>query len=205
MSRHAVCPGFAGFPCGHIGNIVALREPSLATKRRYGPSEVATAQTREKTLEGQQAAAARGNHGGRSKVLDEDDVLFARALRDKGTPMPGTAKTRGNGSKDVARLVARHPRKRPGRFRHPRGSCGVAAWPHVVSVRVGSLPSTRPYSSRALDETGGRARERVARPPVCRGTRAVRTVVRGTGCDLPRAGPHGSRASAGCHRPHAPD
>jgi len=119
MSRHAVCPGFAGFPCGHIGNIVALREPSLATKRRYGPSEVATAQTREKTLEGQQAAAARGNHGGRSKVLDEDDVLFARALRDKGTPMPGTAKTRGNGSKDVARLVARHPRKRPGRFRRP--------------------------------------------------------------------------------------
>jgi DNA invertase Pin-like site-specific DNA recombinase len=34
---------------------------------------------REKTLEGQQAAAARGNHGGRPKVLDEDDVLFARA------------------------------------------------------------------------------------------------------------------------------
>jgi DNA invertase Pin-like site-specific DNA recombinase len=43
---------------------------------------------REKTLEGQQAAAARGNHGGRPKVIDEDDVLFARALRDKGTPMP---------------------------------------------------------------------------------------------------------------------
>ncbi|MBT8163039.1 MULTISPECIES: recombinase family protein [Arthrobacter] len=40
------------------------------------------------TLEGQQAAAARGNHGGRPKVIDEDDVLFARALRDKGTPIP---------------------------------------------------------------------------------------------------------------------
>jgi DNA invertase Pin-like site-specific DNA recombinase len=43
---------------------------------------------REKTLEGQQAAAARGNHGGRPKVIDEDMLTFARALRDKGTPMP---------------------------------------------------------------------------------------------------------------------
>lgn len=42
---------------------------------------------REKTLEGQQAAAARGNHGGRPKVIDDDDVLLARALREKGTPM----------------------------------------------------------------------------------------------------------------------
>ncbi|MFC7641335.1 recombinase family protein [Streptosporangium lutulentum] len=47
---------------------------------------------RGKTLEGQQAAAARGNHGGRPKVLDEDDVLFARALRDRGTPMPDIVK-----------------------------------------------------------------------------------------------------------------
>jgi DNA invertase Pin-like site-specific DNA recombinase len=34
---------------------------------------------REKTLEGQQAAAASGNHGRRPEVIDEDDVLFARA------------------------------------------------------------------------------------------------------------------------------
>ncbi len=47
---------------------------------------------RDKTLEGQQAAAARGNHGGRPKVIDENDVLFARALRDKGTPMPDIVK-----------------------------------------------------------------------------------------------------------------
>jgi DNA invertase Pin-like site-specific DNA recombinase len=47
---------------------------------------------RDKTLEGQQAAAARGNHGGWPKVIDEDDVLFARALRDKGTPMPDIVK-----------------------------------------------------------------------------------------------------------------
>jgi hypothetical protein len=47
---------------------------------------------REKTLEGQRAAAARGNHGGRPKVLDEDDVLFARALRDKGTRCPTSSR-----------------------------------------------------------------------------------------------------------------
>jgi DNA invertase Pin-like site-specific DNA recombinase len=46
---------------------------------------------REKTLEGQQAAAAKGNHGGRPKVIDPDMVIFARALRDQGTPMPDIA------------------------------------------------------------------------------------------------------------------
>jgi Resolvase, N terminal domain len=44
---------------------------------------------REKTLEGQQAAAAKGNHGGRPKVIDDDMLTFARALKDKGTPDPG--------------------------------------------------------------------------------------------------------------------
>lgn len=47
---------------------------------------------REKTLEGQRAAAAKGNHGGRPKVFDDDMLTFALALRDKGTPMPEIAK-----------------------------------------------------------------------------------------------------------------
>jgi DNA invertase Pin-like site-specific DNA recombinase len=47
---------------------------------------------REKTLEGQAAAAARGNHGGRPEVIDPDSLLFARALRDAGTPVPEIAK-----------------------------------------------------------------------------------------------------------------
>ncbi len=47
---------------------------------------------REKTLEGQQAAAAKGNHGGRPKVIDDDMLTFTRALRDQGTPMPEIAK-----------------------------------------------------------------------------------------------------------------
>lgn len=46
---------------------------------------------REKTLEGQQAAAAKGNHGGRPKVIDDDMLTFAAALRDKGVPMPEIA------------------------------------------------------------------------------------------------------------------
>jgi DNA invertase Pin-like site-specific DNA recombinase len=47
---------------------------------------------REKTLEGQKAAAAHGNHGGRPKVIDDDMLIFAIALRDKGVPVPGIAK-----------------------------------------------------------------------------------------------------------------
>ncbi|WP_262705802.1 MULTISPECIES: recombinase family protein [Streptomyces] len=47
---------------------------------------------REKTLEGQVTAAAKGNHGGRSKVIDDDMLAFARALKDKGVPVPEIAK-----------------------------------------------------------------------------------------------------------------
>ncbi|MEV0702132.1 recombinase family protein [Saccharopolyspora sp. NPDC050389] len=47
---------------------------------------------REKTLEGQQAAAAKGNHGGRPKVIDDDMLTFAVALKAKGTPVPEIAK-----------------------------------------------------------------------------------------------------------------
>ena len=46
---------------------------------------------RQKTLEGQRAAAARGNHGGRPKVLDEDMIIVARALHGNGVPVPEIA------------------------------------------------------------------------------------------------------------------
>jgi hypothetical protein len=39
--------------------------------------------------EGQVTAAAKGTHGGRPKVIDDDSLLFARALEDKGVPRPG--------------------------------------------------------------------------------------------------------------------
>ncbi|MFD3676860.1 recombinase family protein [Streptomyces sp. NPDC058613] len=43
---------------------------------------------REKTLEGQVIAASKGNHGGRPKVIDDDMLTFAVALKDKGVPVP---------------------------------------------------------------------------------------------------------------------
>ncbi|MFB7324765.1 recombinase family protein [Streptomyces sp. NPDC056190] len=47
---------------------------------------------REKTLEGQRTAAAKGNHGGRPKVIDDDMLTFAVALKNKGVPVPDIAK-----------------------------------------------------------------------------------------------------------------
>lgn len=47
---------------------------------------------REKTLEGQVIAAAKGNHGGRPKVIDDDSLTFALALKEKGVPVPDIAK-----------------------------------------------------------------------------------------------------------------
>jgi GNAT superfamily N-acetyltransferase len=47
---------------------------------------------REKTLEGQVSAAKKGNHGGRPKVIDDDMLTFALALKDKGVPVPEIAK-----------------------------------------------------------------------------------------------------------------
>ncbi|MEU9920029.1 recombinase family protein [Streptomyces griseoluteus] len=47
---------------------------------------------REKTLEGQVTAAAKGNHDGRPKVIDDDMLTFAVALKDKGVPVPEIAK-----------------------------------------------------------------------------------------------------------------
>jgi DNA invertase Pin-like site-specific DNA recombinase len=46
---------------------------------------------REKTLEGQVIAASKGNHGGRPKVIDDDMLTFAVALKDKGVPVPEIA------------------------------------------------------------------------------------------------------------------
>ncbi|MGV9249809.1 recombinase family protein, partial [Streptomyces sp. NPDC003710] len=47
---------------------------------------------REKTLEGQVIAASKGNHGGRPKVIDDDMLTFAIAMKNKGIPVPDIAK-----------------------------------------------------------------------------------------------------------------
>lgn len=71
---------------------------------------------RDTTLEGRQAAAAKGNHGSRPKVADEDVLLFDRALKDKGTPMGDIVKklpikTATNaGRHPIGRLALPRPR-----------------------------------------------------------------------------------------------
>jgi DNA invertase Pin-like site-specific DNA recombinase len=73
-------------------------------------AEIARDYIREKTLEGQQAAAAKGNHGGRPKVIDPDMVVFARALRDQGTPMPDIAqKLKIQSGKNAGNILRSHP------------------------------------------------------------------------------------------------
>ena len=47
---------------------------------------------RQKTLEGQRSATAAGRHGGRPRVLDDDDLILIRALREKRMPMAEIAK-----------------------------------------------------------------------------------------------------------------
>ncbi|MFD4432521.1 hypothetical protein [Nocardia sp. NPDC058497] len=37
-------------------------------------------------------AASKGNHGGRPKVIDDDSLTFALALKNKGIPVPDIAK-----------------------------------------------------------------------------------------------------------------
>ncbi|MGS2648623.1 hypothetical protein [Streptosporangium sp. LJ11] len=54
--------------------------------------QIARNYIREKTLEGQVTAAVKGNHGGRPKVIDDDMLIFAVALKDKGVPVPEIAK-----------------------------------------------------------------------------------------------------------------
>ncbi|MFG2715280.1 hypothetical protein ACGFX2_32670 [Streptomyces goshikiensis] len=56
------------------------------------------------TLEGQQAAAAKGNHGGRPKVIDDDSLLFARALKDRGVPVPEIAGSHAGGAAGSCRM-----------------------------------------------------------------------------------------------------
>jgi DNA invertase Pin-like site-specific DNA recombinase len=77
------------------GPLVGVYDPNGMGSMLFGVLAVAAQldrdYIREKTLEGQKAAAAHGNHGGRPKVIDDDMILFARAPRENGTPIPEIA------------------------------------------------------------------------------------------------------------------
>jgi DNA invertase Pin-like site-specific DNA recombinase len=86
---------------------------------------------REKTLEGQIIAAAKGNHGGRPKVIDDDSLTFALALKDKGVPVPNiakklTIKTGKNAGKSPSVTSANHGSIDPGAGM----VCGQLSWSH---------------------------------------------------------------------------
>lgn len=55
------------------------------------PDSAICRRTRSPAL-GQVSVAAKGNHGGRPKVIDQDMLVFARALKDRGVPVPEIAK-----------------------------------------------------------------------------------------------------------------
>ncbi|MGW0937783.1 recombinase family protein [Streptomyces sp. NPDC002666] len=74
---------------------------------------------REKTPEGQVAAAKKGNHGGRPKVIDDDSLTFAAALKDKGVPVPEIAK----------KLTSLRRWPAPSRSLALAGAGWIGAWP----------------------------------------------------------------------------
>ncbi|MFF8441904.1 recombinase family protein [Streptomyces californicus] len=58
-------------------------------------AEVEREGIREKTLEGLDTAARKGNHGGRPSVVDDDKLAVARARHAKGESVTAIAKALG--------------------------------------------------------------------------------------------------------------
>ncbi|MGW4032162.1 helix-turn-helix domain-containing protein [Streptomyces sp. NPDC004838] len=58
-------------------------------------AEVEREGIREKTLEGLDTAARKGNHGGRPSVVDDDKLALARARHAKGESVTAIAKALG--------------------------------------------------------------------------------------------------------------
>ncbi|MFF0450143.1 hypothetical protein ACFYT4_27765 [Streptomyces sp. NPDC004609] len=69
-----------------------MRRSGIIDRNPRTPRPLDRNYIREKTLEGQQTTAAKGNHGGRPKVIDDDMLTFAVALKNEGVPVPDIAK-----------------------------------------------------------------------------------------------------------------
>lgn len=99
---------------------------------------------REKTLEGQQAAAAKGNHGGRPKVIDDDMLTFAVALKNKGVPVPDIAKKLTIKTGKNAGATPRSPRctgRSPKPRKPPRPKAHTSSAPAARSVPTSPVPA----------------------------------------------------------------
>lgn len=74
-----------------IAKSPVVMAPSTSSSSPAPRNEAASDNIREKSLESQQAVAAKGNHDGRPKVIDDDMLVFARAQKDQRTPIPQVA------------------------------------------------------------------------------------------------------------------
>jgi DNA invertase Pin-like site-specific DNA recombinase len=74
------------------GSLAGIHDPdSMLFTVLAAAAELDRGHRREKTVEGQQDAAAEGRPGGRPKVLDEEMLAAARSMREQGASVPEIA------------------------------------------------------------------------------------------------------------------
>ncbi|WP_207954581.1 recombinase family protein [Saccharopolyspora elongata] len=154
---------------------------------------------RKKTLEGQQAAAAKGNHGGRPKVIDDDSLTFALALKAKGVPVGEIAKKLTIKTGKKADQSPRSPRC-TGHSPKPRKPQPTTTCRSAPNASASGAPMIRrrpkkptyasasktKYSSpwkpnsqpRARSSLINRIRPDIRRPPLCCGSQIIFEVTR---------------------------
>ncbi|MGW3746799.1 hypothetical protein ACWD62_41365 [Streptomyces sp. NPDC005146] len=127
-----------------IDRVMVLDIRSRRSPRGRTLSDDRCAQRLEKTLEGQVADAAKGNHGGRPKVIDDDMLTVAVALGDKGVPVPEIAKKLVIRTGKNAGKTPRSPRStgRSPKRRTPRTTACHCGRPKPVRIRRPGAPLT---------------------------------------------------------------
>ncbi|KAB2382931.1 VOC family protein [Actinomadura montaniterrae] len=114
---------------------------------------------------GQQAGAAKSNHGGRLKAIGDDMPIFASALKDKGVPVSEIARKLAIKAGKNASQTAMHHFPRIGGFpvivlQHATGHVSPQ-WPDGASRQMHfDLATDDPVSAdkRVLDAGGRRLR-----------------------------------------------
>ncbi|WP_328747232.1 recombinase family protein [Streptomyces sp. NBC_00285] len=121
---------------------------------------------REKTLEGQVIAASKGNHGGRPKVIDDDMLTFALALRTRASPSPRSPRSSPSRS---GRTRARPPQppRSTGRSRKPRPQQWTTARRRDPSRSASAGPGNRSWPKKPISASDSRpSPTRTRRPPL---------------------------------------
>ncbi|MFI5642884.1 recombinase family protein [Streptomyces goshikiensis] len=126
---------------------------------------------REKALEGQVMAASKGNHGGLPKVIDDDMLIFAVALKDKGVPVP-----------DIAQKLTIKTGKTPGK--HPSPALLYRALAEAETAAVDDGLPIRPTPVR-LRRPGEPLTAEGRRAAVDRPTTSIKSMITGLGAAVP--------------------